>query len=511
MPSLVYVETMVARGSEPLDQTISPQEAPHAGAGETGPKNTGLSRHWITAVLFIGVFAFCVPTIPSADMWWHLSTGRYILQNHAVPHADPFSAMIAGKPWTVHEWLSGVIFYFAYSTIGSAGLLLLTAFVLALAFWFAYARSRAPLFAGTLSLALGVWATSPIFSVRPQVFSYLLASVFLFVLSRYFQNGSYRLLLLLPLLTILWVNLHGGYVLGLAIILLFATGAVADWIAGLADAATTKRRVVVLLLACVACLIVVPLNPNGFAMFTYPVVTLKAWAASANIMEWRSPDFHLPIFRPLAALMLLTVAVLALSPKRPRPSQILLFIFFLYAALYSMRNLPFFVLVAFPLLAEYAFLPAWRFPAWRFGLQKALQASAVLLAAVVCAHVVSDHIAAELDMEQSRFPARAASFLDAQKFPAPLFNSYDFGGYLIWRLYPRYRVYIDGRSDLYGYAFFDNFIQVYEVNVDPRVTLNRDRIQTIMVEPRSNLAGFLRTQTEWKRVYEDPVAVIFSR
>ena len=92
-----------------------------------------------------------------------------------------------------------------------------------------------------------------------------------------------------------------------------------------------------------------------------------------------------------------------------------------------------------------------------------------------------------------------------------MFNSYEFGGYLIWRLYPRYRVYVDGRTDLYGDAFLENFIQVYEVNVDPRVTLNRDGIHTIMVEPRSNLAAFLRTQTEWKRLYEDPVAVIFSR
>jgi len=496
---------------EALDHDTLSRDAVSSTPGQTAANSMGLFRYWLAAILLLAVFAFCVPTIPSADMWWHLSTGRYILQNHSVPHADPFSATIAGKSWTVHEWLSGVVFYFAYSMIGSAGLLLLTAFVLTLAFWFAYERSGGPLFARILSLALGVWTASAIFSVRPQIFSYLLASVFLFVLSRYFQNGSYKLLILLPLLTIFWVNFHGGYVLGLTLILLFAAGAVADWLAGQADAVTTKRRVVSLLLACVACLIVVPLNPNGFAMFTYPIATLKAWGAQTDIMEWRSPDFHLSIFRPYALLMLLTVAVLALSPKRPRPSQILLFLFFSYTSLYSIRNMPFFVLVAFPLLAEYAFLPAWKFPAWGFGLQKAFQASAVLLATVVCGHVVSDHIAAELDREQSRFPARAASFLDAQKLPAPLFNSYDFGGYLIWRLYPRYRVYIDGRTDVYGHKFFDSFLQVYEVNVDPRPALNRDGIRTVLVEPSSSLASFLRTQNDWKRVYEDPIAVIFSR
>lgn len=444
-------------------------------------------------------------------MWWHLSTGRYVLQNHSIPHADPFSATIAGKPWTAHEWLSGVIFYLEYSLLGSAGLLLLTGFVLTLAFWFAYQRSGGPLLGRILALALGLSTASPIFSVRPQIFTYLLASVFLFVLSRYFQDGSYKLLILLPLLTILWVNLHGGYALGLTLILLFAAGEIADSLGGQADPVTTKRRVGLLLLAFVACLIVVPLNPYGFAMYAYPLVTLHAWGNQTNIIEWQSPDFHLPIFRPLAALLFLTVAVLALSPKRPRPSQVLLFVFFSFTALYSVRNLPFFVLVAFPLLAEHAHLPAWKLPALRSGLQKAFQTAAVLLVAAVCAKIVSVRIATELDWEHSRFPAHATSFLDAQKLPAPLFNSYDFGGYLIWRLYPRYQVYIDGRTDLYGHAFFDNFLQVYQVQADPRPTLDRQGIRTVLLEPNSSLASFLRTQTDWKRVYEDPVAVIFSR
>jgi hypothetical protein len=189
----------------------------------------------------------------------------------------------------------------------------------------------------------------------------------------------------------------------------------------------------------------------------------------------------------------------------------MLFVFFAFASLYSMRNLPFFVLVSFPLLAEYASLPAWKLPVSSPALQNVLKLAAVVVIAVISAKVVSDHVATELEFEQSRFPARAASFLDAKKLPVPLLNSYDFGGYLIWRLYPQYRVYIDGRADLYGDAFLDKFIQLYDVNVDPRPALEQEGIRTVLVEPRSNLANFLRTQQNWKRVYEDPVAVVFSR
>lgn len=474
-------------------------------------QHTGLLRFWLPTIIILGVFAFSVPTIPSADMWWHLSTGRYVIQNHAVPHTEPFSATIAGKSWTAHEWLSGVVFYLAYSVLGSAGLLLLTACVLTLVFWFSYQRSGGALLARLFALALGVATTTPIFSVRPQIFTYALAAIFLLVLTRYFETGSYKLLFWLPALTILWVNFHGGYVLGLTIILLYAVGAVADWLIGGAEIATMKRRVVALVSACAACVAVVPLNPNGLKLYVYPVVTLRAWSAQTDIFEWRSPDFHLAIFRPFALLLLLSIAVLALSPKRPKPSQVLLFVFFSFSALYGMRNLPFFVLVAFPLLGEYAFLPDWKLPPLNHNSKRVLQAAAVLVVAFASAKIVSNHVGAELDREQSRFPARAARFLDTQKLPAPIFNSYDFGGYLIWRLYPGYRVYIDGRTDLYGRAFFDKFLEVYEVTADPRPVLDRDAIRTVLVEPQSNLARFLRTQNNWKLVYEDPTAVIFSR
>lgn len=502
---------MDAPGIVTTKQVGSSPEATSVSVAPPRPDSAQLFPHWLTVLLFLAVFAYCVPTIPSADMWWHLGAGHYMVQNRSVPHTDPFSSTFTGKPWIAHEWLSGVLFYLAYSVVGAAGLLLWTAGILALAFLFAYLRSGGALPARILALALGLWATSPIFCVRPQVFTYLLFSLFLLVLTRFFQTGSYRPLLPLPILSVLWVNFHGAYILGPTLILLFAAGAVCDWMVGQAEFALTRRRVLILLIACAACFLVVPLNPNGLAMLWYPFATLNSSSIQTGIMEWRSPDFHLPLFRPYVGLLFLTVGVLALSPQRPRPSQVLLFIFFGLTSLYAMRNLPLFVLVAFPLAAEYAYWPAWKLPSLSFALQKPLQAGALLLSAVFCAKVATDHVDAERALEQARFPARAASFLEEHNLPGPLLNSYDFGGYLIWRLYPRYRVYVDGRSDLYGDAFLEGFVRVYEVNTDPRVLLNRDGIRTILVEPRSNLAGFLRTQEDWKRAYEDPVAVIFTR
>jgi len=236
----------------------------------------------------------------------------------------------------------------------------------------------------------------------------------------------------------------------------------------------------------------------------------------SGIMEWRSPGFHMAIFYPFAALLFLRVAAFALSRSRPRPSEVLLFGFFGLATLHSIRNLPIFVLVAFPLLATYSAIPIRKHLYWGFGfpvssalLRRTLAAGVLILVVVVSSNVVADHLSNELSLEQSLFPFKAAAFLDEKHLPAPILNSYDFGGYLIWKLYPRYTVYIDGRADLYGDAFLENFIHLYQVDVDPRPALVG--IRTVILEPRCSLANFLRSQPDWNRVYEDRVAVVFTR
>src|ERR1700676_2477865 len=279
-----------------------------------------LLQNGLAIVALFVAFCFTVPLAPSADTWWHLATGRYIAQTKTIPHVDPFSATAAGKSWTAHEWLSEVIFYAAYWATGSMGLLFLACALTTLAFWFAYhSLGGAPL-SRALGLLIGVWAARPDFSVRPQLFSFLMAGIFLFVLRRYAISGSAKILFALPLLMLLWVNLHGGYALGIALIVLFTGGTLLDVLWGREDRAIAIRTRKGLLLALLGCLVVVPLNPNGFALYTYPFETLHSAAMQAGIMEWRSPDFHSAMFYPFAALLFLTIAVLTLAPSRAKPS-----------------------------------------------------------------------------------------------------------------------------------------------------------------------------------------------
>jgi hypothetical protein len=480
--------------------------------GEPSESGRGsLLRYWLSAAVVLITFAYCVPAGPSADMWWHLSTGHYILQNRTIPHSDPFSSTAFEKPWTTQEWLSEVVFQVVYRAGGSAGLLLMAAVVLTLAFLLAYGRSGGTALGRVLALGLGVWASRATFLVRPQIFTFLLEAAFLWILSRSQAPEKRKWLVALPVLMVLWVNLHAGSMLGPGLVLLAAAGAVADWIWSFEERRAMLERVRELGITLAMCLAVVPLNPNGAKMYTYPFETLKSAAMQTGIFEWMSPNFHSPMFYPLAALLFLTVAAVALSGRRPRPSEMMLFVVFGLAALRSMRNLTLFVLVAFPLLGEYAEIPGWNLPELGARWRRVLQVVVALGAAVIAAEVASNGLASDLQMERARFPEKAAAFLEENRLPTPLLNSYDFGGYLIWKLYPGYRVYIDGRADLYGDEFLEKFIQLYDVQVDPRPQLNEAGIRTVIVEPGSALAAYLRAQSDWKRVFEDRVAVVFTR
>src|SRR6185503_19249751 len=238
------------------------------------------------------------------------------------------------------------------------GLIIAFALLIAICFWIAYRRCQRqaphPYVAG-FAVILGAVATLPTWGVRPQIFSILFASIFLGVLDGYSHNQKYRAIWWLAPLMIVWTNMHAGFAVGLAFIMLTMFGVVLDGLL------LRRQRVGAILhalrpisLALLACIAAVCVNPNGVRLFSYPFETLTSRTMMQYIQEWRSPDFHEPMFQALSLMMLITFSALALSKKRARPSEILLLIATGWLTLRSSRNMPFFVLVAIPLLAEHS-------------------------------------------------------------------------------------------------------------------------------------------------------------
>ena len=466
-------------------------------------------RRIVPIVLFSMVFVLAVRQSVSIDpdLWWHLKAGQQIIDTRSIPHTDDYSFTKQGSEWVAHEWLSEVIMNAIYRVTGLTSLVTIFSLIIVVALWLTYRRCDGRPYAASIAIVLAAAASSPLFGVRPQMLTLLLASIYIAILERL---DTRRLWWLVPLM-LLWVNLHAGFALGLALVGLYIVRAVLDgeW--------NQVRPLLIVLLLCAA---VVPLNPNGFRMFSYPLETLTSPSMAAFIQEWASPDFHKSTYLPLAILLLSTFAAMALSPTRPRPGEIFLVLITALGALRSVRHIPIFSLFAAPVLAKHLWAIA-KERGWDKLLTGAetrpsgvkLLINIILLFAPVALAVtrVWDFAAHQRNYEALRNPVAAVEFLKSQRLPGPIYNRYGWGGYLIYQLYPEYRVYIDGRADVYGDAFFTEAMQMYDGVGNWKEPLDRYGIQTVIIDPNVALSAALRNDNEWSNVYEDNQAVIFRR
>lgn len=476
------------------------------------------TRRVFVIILGLGLLVMAARAVHDPDVWWHLRSGQEIVASHHVPRRDIFSYTRYGQAWIAHEWLSEVIFFLIFRAASWAGLMVVFAGVIAGTFLLLYRQCAGRPYIAGLMVALGAMATVPSWGVRPQMFSMLLAVVFLWLLdkARRYDPTQLRFLWWMPLLMLLWVNLHGGFLLGPALMAITLAGWLTEAWLGVAKWPEARARVLRLGGALAACVAVIPLNPNGLELYRYPFQTLQARTIVNYIVEWASPNFHSTDFKPFLGLLLLTWLVVAFSRKRLSPTQILLLLATAYGGLSAARHIPIFVLVAVPILAEgleeLAARRHWFSPE-EASLPPAKLAINFVLVLAVCALTVlrfRQVIQSQAAGEAENFPVAATEFLIREHPPAPIFNYYDWGGYFIARLYPRYRVFIDGRTDLYG-TLMDTFSDTARGEGNWQEGLQKYHVQTVVVPPASGLAGLLRINPAWKKEFEDKQAVVFVK
>jgi hypothetical protein len=481
----------------------------------------GRMQEWLTskrtflAVVFLGILALSARSVSDPDVWWHLKTGQMIAQTRTVPHTDSFSFTRAGAPWVAHEWLTELFIYGTYRIGGWGGLIVVFALMVSAAFFLVYLRSAPDPYSSGLIVLLGAWATAPVWGVRPQVVSLLLTSLWFLIVERSEQN--LRLLWWTLPLTVLWVNLHAGFALGLALLLLFLAGEFLEQVAS--SRPSNHARLRALAITFVFDLLLVPLNPNVARMYFYPVDTLRSKAMQNYIAEWASPNFHHAEYIPFLLLLLTTTAILAWSRFRVRPRDILLLMVSTFAALSSIRMIPFYVLVAVPVLSRPVELWApsqrsqRRLRAARVPLPYAGVLNALILFALIgfVGFQIKNVVQRQPEVEAQHFPVGAVAYLQAHAPSGPLFNLYDWGGYLIWRLNPQTPVFIDGRADLYGESLMRQFAEMYGLKGGWQESLQTWRIKTILLNPDSALAVALRNAPGWQVGYSDSQAIVLER
>jgi hypothetical protein len=460
----------------------------------------------LALVLWLGWFS---PEIYDSDFWWHLKTGQYIVEQRTLPVPDPFAFTTAsageayrGEAVTrhfnlTHEWLAQVFFYLVWRATGFGGVVLFRAALLdamcGLVGLIAWRRCGG--FYRSLAAACATAAMAIRFALdRPYLITFLLLAASIAILE------YRRWLWLLPPLFLIWANCHGGFFLGWLV--LAAYSAEALW-----KRSADARRVA---LVSAVSILLSGANPNGFRIFEV-LLYYRSSAATKNLLEWARPAFF--AFNEFTVLWMAAALLMLWAWRRVRLVDWILFAAFMAAAFSAQRNTILVGLIA-P-IAIVTYLP------WK----RALAPLAPFAASVVLiggGMATSWGNAFQLRVAEWRYPAGAADFLLAHHVTGHIFNTYEYGGYLIWRLWPQQQVFIDGRS--LSESLFQDYgrilYNVEEPGRNAQQLLDRYGVETIVMNTFEYSEGLVYRlapaladpqQTEWKLVYDDPAAIVLMR
>ena len=468
----------------------------------------------VTLVLFIGVEQ-------DPDFWWHLRVGRWMVEHGQLPAQDLFTYTVPSHVWTDHEYLTEILMWVTYSTLGLTALCVAFGLLTWAGFWLIYMQvRRQPFVFVGVGLAIAAVAGSPIWGPRAQMITFALSCLELYWLQGYLAGRS-RAISFFPLLMILWANLHGGWVIGFVWLGVALTAELLSWAFDQGNAAHRMhvRRLAVIGLASA---VAVAATPHFLSLYPYPFQTQGSEAQQRLIVEWASPNFHDLFLRPFEAMVFIVIAGFAL--RRPTLYQFLLTSIALFLALQSVRNVALFVAATAPVMIttygewwrEFAAARRWTYHVPPRRLFAVITAIVLILIALITTVRVANNVspAHQESTDTGSYPVAAADWLAAHpEVGTRMYNQYGWGGYLANRFYPdqNRRVFIFGEAALMGDQLLNEYQDVQTLRPDWKQVLDKYGVDYIVYNKDAALSNVLATQPEWTLVYQDSVAVIYVR
>ena len=546
---------------------------------------TKIRKSVIPALLIFCVFLYGLIPLKDFDFWWHIKTGQYILEHRALPDGDPFTYTFLERDPDMPDWapvvlksfwLSQIIFFIAYLAAGPLGIILFKSFIFGLILtllWKYLMENSASTILSVIMLAGFIFFSREFMAERPQIFSFLFATVVFYLLERI--RSGYRaesmaesgeearraqldgspiaaarstphpvFFILLPSVMILWANMHRGYPVGVAFIVVYALGLLhRRFLSRKGMSSAGKAWSHKCILVCLVSISVTMLNPVTYR----PLTTLIAFQGSAlqtetmefspllSVLSYLSVNWY-PFFVFMAvSVIIIGMHAASMIQKKGKggadpnqtysyvlpPEHVLLLGGTISASLTSLRYGMFFMLVGVPVITLY--LSRRLGPRIPQGLRRIGIAIAGVLLLVLFLRSPLFGRSRGILLNETVLPVSAAEFIKQKSLPANIYNDINWGGYLIWKLYPGYRMFSDTRTlNLEIYRQYLSILNAHKRMFfgipEWRALLDMYRINTIVhstVNPYSGeiyplMRELLRDDT-WHLVYADGVAAILVR
>jgi len=465
------------------------------------------------ALLVGGVATIAQRFFLDPDVWWHIKNGQVILATHHWLAKDPYSFSVAGQHWIDAEWIGEVLLAAMYRLGGLRGLellfLILGSAILIAIYTLAIVRSGNSKAAFVATATLFVLATVS-FNLRPQMLGYLFLILTLIVLER-FRQGKRRAVWALPILMLIWVNAHGSWIIGLGVIGVYLVSGLMEFQIGDIEARCwspfDRLRLAIVFVLCTC---VTLITPYGAAIAKFPFEFAFSLPVNiANIIEWQPMPFDAAAGKVFLALLLGFIVVQVAYRFPWRLEEFALLLFAATVACIHRRFLlifvPVFALLLATILARW--IPKYARSKDRYILNAILMT--VILAAIV------GYYPSQADLWQmvgKTYPAGAVEYLNHHAVPGPMYNTYGFGGYLIWSRGPEHKVFMDGRGELYEPAgVFADYLEIADIKPGALSVLQKYGIQACLLNHDEALATVLAALPEWRKIYEDETSILFVR
>jgi len=481
----------------------------------------------MAGAIFAILFLFHIYPIGLGDVYWHLNTGRWIWEHGALPGSDPFTYTI-GDTLDARQrlilqgyWLAQLLFFAAHAAFGPWGLVVLKAALFVTLYglvWRTMLKARVEPLLGLLAILTLPWLLYRYDELRPQIFSFIgVVLVYMNMssaLARLRSGVAYPgALIALPFIMLLWANLHPGFILGWVIIIVMLAGAAFDrWRGTNALERPALRR---LFIWCGMALLASLANPladafisNMGALQSPFTREIDEFLPLADYARMYQQPF---LFYGVLAIALVTLGVLIWRRQHTDPAHAFLFIGFTAAGFYSFRYMIFFVLIALIIVMPHVSALAER----HFARARSLLFALLLAALSGVGYLTFQHGAWKLGaVETTYVPEHAAEWILTRHPPAPLFNAYEYGGYLGWRLAPDYRMFIDPRcldhdvQDAYQTARGGHYRAVFEKYGVNSVVFY---LFTPLLNSIPEVTLYLLMDQQWDVVYVDRLSVVLVR
>ena len=480
-------------------------------------------RKFLYVLAFLAIVAMATRVSTASDTFWHLRSGEWILDHGQILREDPFSLTRQGEAWQYPGWLSQVLMSMTYRALGFPGLNLFTTLFVLIGFVFV-SLAMSGRDSVRISIILLAAVTSSVYwSTRPHIITFALTGYFIWVLEKY-RDGGRNLLWTLPIGMALWGNVHGGFASGFILLFCYLVGEILEALIpvlqGTEDLSTSvsAHQEGLLNYAGIGLLSAVSLslNPHGPRMLLYPFTTVGIESLRDYIQEWQSPNFHEAQLYPFVISVLLLMLAFAATKKKISVHEFVLAAVFLVLALSAARNIALFALVSAPLLAKH--LSSGLGPLldrlkskdeFRTELVRALNLVLLGLCVVAVAAKISIPLRPDTNVDALHeiYPYGAVEYIRSVQPEGPMFNSYNWGSFILWELYPQYRSFVDGRTDLFNDEILNAYLSAWRGDPEWREIFERWGIKLVFIEKDAPLR-FQLELNGWEAVYLDEQAAV---